>query len=277
MSNRFSSRQYQPWFRIGRFDITTTVIVSILTLLSWIPVLFVPGFVAGWALIPQQVLAGEFWRLATWPFANALSLWGVLYLLMFWYFGSDLERDIGRGRMMQLLLLIWVAITGASLAVGAVMAGSGTVMGLRLLQFLVLLVWIAEDFRRPFFMNVSSGAVGFLLVMMEVLDALSRQSWGEILVLLVVFVVVAIGARRLGMLSDLDWIPGRPRPVVAPVARNTAPTSNKKARSSQRQSADAARIDQLLDKINTEGMHALSQSERRELKKLRDRLKGRQK
>ncbi|WP_431977937.1 DUF6576 domain-containing protein [Propioniciclava coleopterorum] len=42
-------------------------------------------------------------------------------------------------------------------------------------------------------------------------------------------------------------------------------------RVAQRRASDAERIDELLEKIGTQGLHSLSPAERRELEKLRQR------
>ena len=83
------------------------------------------------AMWPGAVLDGQVWRLFTWPFANALGLWPLLGLFFFWYFGTDLEQQIGKHRMAQLLLGIWGSLTVLTLALGALLPlGSSALAGI---------------------------------------------------------------------------------------------------------------------------------------------------
>lgn len=42
-------------------------------------------------LLARGLATGDVWRLVSWPLADAPSLFGVISLFFFWYFGSDLE------------------------------------------------------------------------------------------------------------------------------------------------------------------------------------------
>ena len=39
------------------------------------------------------------------------SIWSLLTFLMLWYFGSMLERDLGRNQTMRLYVTIWAVLT----------------------------------------------------------------------------------------------------------------------------------------------------------------------
>ena len=64
-------------------------------------------------LWPEKVLDGQVWRVATWPQANDLSqgqaIWFVVTLVILWYFGSALERLLGRNQFAVFLGLIVVS------------------------------------------------------------------------------------------------------------------------------------------------------------------------
>ena len=78
-------------------------------------------------------------------------------------------------------------------------------------------------------------------------------------------------ARRLGLLRDHDWIPGRA--VDSRPARPGRPTraAKEQARRQAARAKDDARLDELLDQISAQGMDSLSPAQRRELMKLRNR------
>ena len=94
-----------PWFSIGTLDVTTTVFVVILGVAEHAH-LGVEGpqhkVFDSLLLLAGKVLDGQVWRLATWPQANDLSqgqaIWFVVTLVILWYFGSALERLLGRNK-----------------------------------------------------------------------------------------------------------------------------------------------------------------------------------
>ena len=93
------SRGNDPWFRIGQIDVTTTVGLIGLGIIS----VFV------WAiegrsheislkllLDPQRVQDGEIWRLITWPLVNQASFWTIflffILLMSFLSFAAVLSK-----------------------------------------------------------------------------------------------------------------------------------------------------------------------------------------
>ena len=258
------------WFRLGRVEVTSSLAVAGLGAIGVVAAAFVPGLLSFALFHPAGVLDGEVWRLVTWPWFDRVSLWSILTLALLWYFGTDLERQVGRSRMARLYLGCWAVLTAVSLGVGLLLGG-GLMLGLDMVQLLVLLLWIAEYPRRPFFFGIPAWVVGLVLVALQVLTMVAGRDLGGILSLALSFVLVAVVARAVGLLGDYDWIPGRRK-------RRTAtawPTQTRsRARAQRRQQSDSARIDELLDKINAQGIHSLSRSERSELDRLRQRRRG---
>jgi membrane associated rhomboid family serine protease len=158
MSGFFGPRDNhsEPWFRIGRLEVTTVVLVLLVAVgfgLAWVAR---PSLPATLLYTPEAVASGEVWRLITWPFANVLDLWTVITLALFWYFGTELERLIGHVRMVWLLLGMWASLTAAYTVVALLVGGGGGLAGLGTIEFLLLLLWIAEYPRRPFFFGLLS-------------------------------------------------------------------------------------------------------------------------
>lgn len=270
------------WFRLGRLDVTSTMLLVLLGALGVVASAFVPALVEFGALLPQRVGSGEVWRLVTWPFVDSISLWSVLTLVLLWYFGTDLERHVGRTRMARLYAGMWAVLTITTLVLGVFTEQA--MIGLNTLQFLVLLLWIAEYPRRPFFFGIPAWIIGAVLVAVQVLGFIASRNIGGLLSLLVSFAVVAFMARRMGLLSDLSWMPGRPGPRPSgpsgPTQRGpsvpAAPRASRaQQRDAQRRASDAERLDALLEKISEQGLHSLSNAERKELEKLRERRKAR--
>lgn len=260
----------EAWFRIGRLDVTTTLLVVLLGTIGTLVSTFVPTLGQTLLLNPTRVLRGEVWRVVTWPLVDMLSLFTVLSLVLLWYFGRDLEAQIGRRSMVSLFVGMWAALTVISLAVN-LLGAAAPLYGLGLIQFLVLLLWIADNPQRPFFFGIRAWVVGAVLLGLQVLLMLAGGMWPNLIVLVGALLVTAVTARRLGLLTDLTFLPGRPRAAAPRVPR----VSRSEQRVAHRRAADADRIDELLEKISSQGMHSLTPAERRELEKLRQRRQSR--
>ncbi len=268
------------WFRLGRFDVTSTVLLVLIGAIGLVASAFAPVLVEAGHFNPALVLRGEVWRSFTWPFVTFIDLWAVLNLVLLWYFGRDLENQIGRRPMMSLYVALWAILTAVSFVVGLAMGG-GLMAGLRSIQFIVLLLWIAENPRRPFFFGIPAWVVGAVLVALQVLGYIAGRDGGGLVSLLVTGVVAALVARRFGLLSDLTWLPGRrgPKPAIpqgggvrGPSTATRAPRASRaEQKAAARQASDHERMDALLEKISEQGIHSLTPAERKELEALRER------
>lgn len=274
------------WFRLGKLDVTSTMLVVLIGAVGVVASAFAPVLYQVGRFVPAEVLQGQVWRAVTWPFVDGISLWTILTLVLLWYFGRDLENQVGRRPMMSLYVALWAILTVVAFVVGLAMGG-GAMAGLDSIQFIVLLLWIAEYPRRPFFFGIPAWIVGAVLVALQVLSYIAIRDLAGLASLVVTFFVAAVVARRFGLLSDLSWLPGRrgsaPRirqggGVRAPQA--AAPRTPRAARAEQkaaaRQASDHERMDALLEKISEQGIHSLTPAERKELEALRERRrKGR--
>lgn len=250
---------------------TSTIAVILLGAFGIVVSAFMPGLAAVATFIPTAVLNGQLWRVLSWPWLDQVSLWSLLTLAMIWFFGGDLERQLGRRSMAWLYVGCWAILTGLSFGIGLLLGG-GFMLGLGGVQLLLLLLWIADNPRRPFFFGIPAWVVGLVIVALQLLTMIAARSVGSLVSLALSFVLVAVLSRRLGLLGDYPWIPGRrePRPAAAAAPKQ----SRSAARQERRRTSDTERIDQLLDKINAGGIHSLSAAEKRELQTLRQRRKG---
>ena len=195
-----------PWFRIGTLDVTTTmlvVLVSVATMFVWAASRDV------WenlVLLPDSVRGGEIWRLATWPLANQPGLWEVLTIAIFWYFGREIEGLLGRTKfaIMLLLLAIVPGLVGTLLDIGD--------FSLRAVELAVFLVFIAEYPYVRFFFGVPAWAIGAVIVGIQVLQYLGFRETERIILLFVTIAVAALTARSMGLATSLPWIPKIPYP-----------------------------------------------------------------
>lgn len=248
------------------------MLVGLLGVASGLAWVVAPGLANALFFHPALVAGGQLWRVVTWPFAN--SIWVVLTALILWYFGRDLEQLVGRLRMLWLILASWGSLTVASTLVSLVPGLEGSVLfGLNLIQLTVLLLWVAEYPNRPFFFGIPAWVFGAIIVAIQALSMVAGREFGGLLSLVLSLAFVAVTARRFGLLAAYDWIPGKPGSRPAPPPARTRNVPRAEARRDQQRMSDRDRLDALLDQINDQGIGSLSDAQRRELMKLRDRLR----
>lgn len=255
------------WFRLGRLQVTTTVLVVLVGLVGTIIGVVVPSLVLATHFNSSEVVAGQLWRLVTWPLVDQLSIWTLLTFVILWYFGNLLESTLGRNRMGTFLTGSAVIITVSYLLVGILLPGFTILVGLNMLQLIVILLFIAEQPNRPFFFGIPAWVLGAIIVGLQVLSFIGARSWPSLFALLLTLACVAVFSRQMGLLSNATWIPGG----NSGKRRRSAKAGSTRTRQRPTQATDEERMDALLAKISSEGIHSLSKKERAELKRLGER------
>ena len=197
-----------PWFRIGTLDITTTMLVVIASVASMFLWAFQKDHQAHrylW-LLPDEVKNGEIWRLVTWPIANEPTIWTVITIAIFWYFGREIEGLLGRTRFAIMLILLAVVPGLVATALGV---GDYSLVAIELAVFLV---FIAEYPFARFFFGIPAWALGAVFVGIEVLQLLGERNEKGIVFLFVSIATAALSARAMGLAQSLPWIPKIPIP-----------------------------------------------------------------
>lgn len=298
------------WFRVGDVDVTTTLLVTALSALSLVVWAIDKAVLFKLALLPEStqtsdgfergVRSGGVWRIVTWPLANIpidTVLWTVVTIAIFWYFGSAIERMIGRNKMAIFLayLTIVPGIVGTLLTTPQA--------GLEAVEFAVFLTFVLRDPFARFLFNIPAWALGLVLIAIQVIQLLGDRRERELIFLAVTLVVAALCARAMGLAEMTPWIPKLPIPLLAePGTRRSTPRRPRAGRggggvvagpwgetsrpaSSLPQpptgppmrrpasASDQAELDALLDKIAAVGMNALSTTEKDRLNELSKRLR----
>ena len=105
------------WFRVGTFDVGTTILVVALGVVSFFVYAIDQTLLGRLWLVPDRVVLykggpveagvrhGQIWRLVTWPLVNEPSLSAVIIMAIFWWFGRDLERAMGRVKFTNKIFL----------------------------------------------------------------------------------------------------------------------------------------------------------------------------
>ena len=292
-----------PWFRIGTLDVTTTVLV-ILTCVASMFVWALEGpeheVLGKLILLPEKVLDGQIWRIATWPVPNEPDIWLVIMLAIFWYFGTEVERLLGRVRFAVLLGLVTVIPGIAGTLIDLPQAG------IRPIEMCVFLLFVAEYPFIRFFFGIPGWVIGAVILGIEILQLLGERDEKGIVFLFVALAVAAITARTMGLLGNYPWVPAVPiggpaaagasdvtieaagarsasswrrrsrRWTVDGTATRTGPSGTAAATPHRRRvrRADQAELDALLDKISESGMDGLTADEKTRLNELSKRMRG---
>lgn len=281
-----------PWFKLGNLDITTTVLIAGLCVASMVVWAIDSSLLEPFVLLADDVRHGQVWRLVTWPLVNTPeSIWTILTIAIFWYFGRELEGMLGRNRFAWFLGIVTVIPAVVATIVDL------NVWGLEYLELAVLLVFIAEFPQARFMFNIPAWVLGAVIVGLQVLVLVGNRDSSGLIFLVVLLATAALAARSFGLASGLPWLPQLPLPAFISGAQSSGPRRSSKGkvrgkgRSSVvegpwsapappgpvRPSPDAAaaqaELDELLDKISATGLDSLTNDEKRRLNELSKRLR----
>lgn len=275
------------WFRLGSVQVTTTVFVVVLAVVSIIEWAFEPGskpVQSALLLDPDSVVSGQVWRLVTWPisYPAGISLWDIIAIFLFWYFGTEIESLLGKRKMLWFVGLITVGLGLLWVAVVELSTSYGQLSTLSQLQLMVLLVFIAEYPFRRFFFNIPGWVIGAVIVGLQLITYLGTRDWLLLLNFAFGLLLTAIIAKSLGLLSEWRRVPHlsfhrthRPKRQKRPSPGPTVVQGPWRPTPTAPVSRDQAALDALLDKISASGMDSLTDHEREQLMVLRDRLRRR--
>ena len=254
-----------------------------------------PTFVSYLALSPGDVLRGFVWQLATWPLANVPSIWTIWNAAVFWFTGRQLERELGKGRFGWMLLGITVAgsVLAVLLALGF-RVDSPMLAGLGTLAMIVVLIFIAENPRMPFFFGIPAWVLGLVIVIIPLLQFVGARAWIYLLQFVLNLVAAAIIAKFAGLFERYAFIPGHtytPGPRIR--TGGASRTQRRRKATPPRASTGASNVvqgpwlgpepparedeemDALLDKIMAQGLDSLTARERKRLEELRQQRRAR--
>lgn len=294
MSWLSASDQERPWFRIRSYGVGTSDFVAGLSLVMMVVYALSPTFVAYLALSPAEVLHGFVWQLVTWPLANAPGFWTIWNAVVFWFTGRQLERELGKGRFGW--MLAGTTVAGSVLAVLLSLAfrvDAPMLAGLGTLAMIVVLIFIAENPRMPFFFGIPAWVLGLVIVIIPLLQFAAVRQWLYLLQFVLNLVAAALIAKQAGLLGAYAFIPGHtytPRqrrrvsgPTQGQRHRKAAPRTSQGASNvvqgpwfgPEPPAREDEEMDALLDKIMAQGLESLTSRERKRLEELRQQRRAR--
>jgi membrane associated rhomboid family serine protease len=308
MSGRYAfslpdPRQRDGWFRIGSIDVTTTALIVGVGLLSMFLFALSPDIPFWGAFSTDLVRQGEVWRLVTWPLVSFPSLWELIGLAVFWFFGHQVEERIGRQPYTVLVIAMTVIPALIVTLIGAGNEGPdrwvAATAGVSLLSLGFLVVFAIENPNaRTFFFGIPFWIVAAAIVGISVLSSLGARAWGTLWLTLLVIAIGCFGARQRGMLADtLSFVPvipalAGPRPSPYGELGSARPTRSKGRRGRRSKPSgpsvvagpwgapsggptplEQAELDVLLDRISEGGIDSLTKQEKARLNDLSKRMR----
>jgi hypothetical protein len=297
----FRRRPNDGWFRVGKFDMTTTDILCSLGIITMF--LWAASQSAFFKLVffAPEVRSGEVWRIVTWPIAEPPDFFALLGIVFFWVFGQQLEALFGRNRF-----LVWVLATAIIPAVAMTLLGivnnefdfTSADLGLGTLFLCGIWVYAATYPGVKWFEVVPLWAVAGVFTLLRLLQFTGSRAGGAVLFLLIAVAASLFAGRSLGLATgwpiphvDLTGVgsssggsskrrkapkqkrsksSGGAKVVDGPWQNAPAPTAPPVGPSP----ADQAELDGLLDKIGANGMDSLSAGEKKRLNELSKRLRN---
>ena len=286
-----------PWFRVGEFDVTTTVLVVAVGVLSFIIYAVDQAQFRHLFLNTDKIRHGEVWRVVTWPLVNRPSFWSLLTLVFLYLFGRQVEAEMGRFKFAA--FIGWITVVPAVI-VAALNLQPVTVFAVRdfaaivMIEVGIFVAFAAEFPGARFFFNISARVIAAVLVGIQLLQLVGDRFWDDVWMLLLVVATSLVVMRAYGYAGDLTFIPrltwpfgkhrgGRPRPASA--GGGGGGRKKRRGQPDLKVVTPAYRppvvdrgiqdeIDALLDKIAAQGLDSLTSDERQRLDRASRRLRG---
>ncbi|MFK8022729.1 MAG: DUF6576 domain-containing protein [Ilumatobacter sp.] len=299
----FRRRPNDGWFKAGGYDLTTVDIMTALGILSMFVWAISPNGL--WARLPFAsflVRDFEIWRLVTWPIAEQPGFFAVIGLAFFWSFGQQIEGLFGRTKFLWWIAAVTLVPALLTTLLGLLSSSFEAVeFGLGPIFLAGIWVYAGTYPNVRWFEVVPLWAIAAVFTVLQVLQLTGGREAGGLTFLFATIAAALSAGRSLGLANawPIPHIPlssgGASRPkrakpskpkrprrgdagqrvVEGPWRKDTTPPPPTAARPAEASPADQAELDGLLDKIGSDGMNALSSSEKQRLNELSKRLRNR--
>ena len=280
MSDRYSYSNpwgggNEPWFRVGRIDVTTTVALISLGILSMLVWAFEGRnheFSNQIFLNPDKVKQGEIWRLITWPLVNRPDIWTIFLFFILYLLGNQLENLMGRRPFMFFLLMLTV-IPGIGLFLYNLSNPAGFYLGsMREVELGILVAFAAQYPTARFWPGVPAWGIVSVIFGLDMLAAISNRSGAHAIMLLCIAATALVGFKSYGYANELHWVPKvrLPSMVTGMSTQRTKRAPKRGARKRHLKSVSEIRsahtereIDSILDQVAESGINSLSKNQRK--------------
>ena len=257
-----------PIFTVGQIRVDLTMLlVGFHTLAMALGAVATAAGFGAWVTAgvfsPAQLGEGHVWTLLTYPFVHDIrqeGIWFALEMLMFFWFGREVESAIGRKSLGMLYAAL--AVGPALLLAGiAPWVGSGVLAGSGTIHFAIFLAFCALHPGAQFFFGLAARWVGWILLGVYSLTYFAGRDWSGGIQLWAT-AMLAVGWIRGGGVS---W------PKIS-FSRRAKPVTKKKVSAKKSGLVPLEKVDPILEKISREGMGSLTASEKKLLEEARNKL-----
>jgi membrane associated rhomboid family serine protease len=285
MSVVFRIGEEEPLFHLGEFPVRLITLLVALHSAAMIAVsiLLATGHAAFIDLLAYSSVAvahGQIWRLVSYAFVAAPSVWFLLEMLMLWYFGKEVENGLGWKRFA--ILYGGLILIGPMMLQGLGYAGRPQIYsGAQEINFAVFAAFTAMHPGARFFFGVAARWVFLGLLAISVLQLLADQQIAKIVVLLATSTLAITLLRKAGfsepLFENFTWkIPWKNSvPSGFSVKNGGLSAGGRGAKAGPATEAPQdnfnpeQQLDILLEKIARKGIGSLDDSERDALEKAR--------
>lgn len=268
MTSWYRRSDEEPFFYLGRYPVHVIgllilihVAIFIITALSQTAGNF--GWIDAMRLHTPQVLGqGKLWQFFTYPFVHSIDLWFAVEMLMLFWFGRELENQLGRKGFILLYGCLIVCPALILTAIGPFM-GPFIFSGSDILHFSIFLSFALLFPSAEMFFGIQAKWVAGVLLALYTLMFLVAHAKAH-LIMLWVSAAMALFAVRVPVFSQaVDWLENYKDRQAATRMRQHKEKVEKQVKERERTT------DEILDKISKQGMQSLTQQERSTLEKAR--------
>jgi Family of unknown function (DUF6576)/Rhomboid family len=257
----------EPWFYLGLYPISTTLLLILVVGGSAVVNMFLMAFGQGWlvramTLVPAAVWSGALWRLVTWPLVNIIGIWFVISLFLVFVFGKEVETLLGRNGFLKFYLWLAVVLTGVALVLGYPIGGASD------LNFAVFLAFAITSPRAVLWGQVGLTAkwAALILIAIYALLHLAAHNWEELAILAFTVAGTAVILRLMGAAHSLPWLKVPDVSAIPSIRLRRSPRLTVVQ-------DPMPEIDALLDKIALHGVDSLTLKEKAALEAASGRVK----
>jgi len=266
---------YKPVTWIGRYPVdVTTLLVGVHAVTMIIGSLLIAmqrGWIVDGLLFDSaQVLQnGQLWRILTYAFVHAPSIWFVLHLVMLFFFGREVERYIGSRAFMVLYGLLWIVptllLTAWGFLAGRIVYGDSDA-----LHFGIFIAFATIYPSAELIFRIQAKWMAIVFGAISVLQLLAANAWPQLAVFVLSIAIAFQFIRLRGIGGEMAWLSGlkeklQPKPKFKVVPRATP------RRVVEPEDVHVS-IDPLLEKISKSGINSLTATERKALDRARNQL-----
>ncbi|MDD2676489.1 MAG: rhomboid family intramembrane serine protease [Methylacidiphilaceae bacterium] len=261
----------EPVFRLQNRPVYLTDIFIAFHCLSFVVgVLSVATYRLAWfqelSLSPQAVLSqGKVWQIFTYAWVHSPSLWFALWMLMFFWFGREVEFALGLKKYFFLYFSLILAPAICAVLFSLIDSSGGTFYGPDEAHMAIFVAFAALSPAAELIFGITAKWYAIVLLVLYVLIDISAHAWTPLLMLSVASGIAYLSVR----MPEVSWLRFWERDWRRRTRASASPRTSGQQKGTK---APAESIDAILDKISRNGIGSLTKLEREALERARKAL-----